>query len=277
MQSELDRDLIEAAGALHDGYSFIINNAGKAIALLTLTVAIILTFSDVTLASLSAAEFTGTLAIMLTSSYIIYFSLEDAGERLGERSDEYRSAMAKYRKAKEKIGSGSIRALREFCIRYSADELKYRREGFIAESGYTEEDFNDYKEGKNQSAHARRVFRKASNMKAVRLSPTILLSESRTSAKSELEDPRTRKIFTSFINLIPSTICMVLTVSVVFSAKGDLGIADVILGLVKLSALPLIGFRGYTSGYSYVKERKSVWIETKARLLDGFVSAEDKA
>ncbi|MBQ8321581.1 MAG: hypothetical protein IJX92_04380 [Clostridia bacterium] len=270
MESDFGNDLLEAAGTLREGYSFVVNNAGKAIALITMLVAAVLTFSDVSLTSLSIAEITGTLAVMLLASYIVYFSLEDAGERLGERSEEYRSAMAKYKSAKSRICPDSIADLRKFCIKYASDELDYRRESFIAESGYTKEELEEYKSGKKKGVHSRLVFSRALKMRAVKLTPTVLLSGSRTSAVSELENPERRRLVTSFCNLLPSTVCMVFTVSVIFSAKGDLGVNEIISALIKLSALPLIGFRGYTSGYTYAKEKKSVWIETKARLLSAF-------
>ena len=47
-------------------------------------------------------------------------------------------------------------------------------------------------------------------------------------------------------------------------------------GIFKLSALPIIGFKGYGAGYSYSKDTKSAWIDTKARILEQFVAQRDK-
>jgi hypothetical protein len=64
---------------------------------------------------------------------------------------------------------------------------------------------------------------------------------------------------------------MVFTLSVILTAKDDLTLSTVIDGLVKLSALPIVGFKGMLDGFRFAKEDKSGWLETKARLLESFV------
>jgi hypothetical protein len=111
-------------------------------------------------------------------------------------------------------------------------------------------------------------------MRAVKLTPALLLSGAGNSISSELENPERKKLLYSFINLLPSTLCMIMTVSVILTVRGDLTLSVILDGMIKLSALPIIGFRGYCAGYSFVKEKKSVWLETKARLLESFVREE---
>ncbi len=275
-KNSFDKELLEISDGLSGGYLFFINNAGKAIALITLCVAAVLVFADITLADLGSAAFTTTLLAMLLASYIIYFSLEDSGERLGERSEEYIDALTKYKSAKSKIGAHNIRALRAFCIKYSKEELIYRREAFITEAGYTPEEFEAYKRGEKTTLREKFFFAKAERMRAVKLTPAVLLSGGSYSAASELENPEKKKLLYSFIKLIPSTICMVFTVSVILTTRGDLTPSVIIDGLIKLSALPVIGFRGYTAGYSFVKDKKTVWMETKSRLLEAFINEEQK-
>ena len=74
------------------------------------------------------------------------------------------------------------------------------------------------------------------------------------------------------LKILPSTICMIVTVSVMLSLKSDMSASDVINGIFKLSALPLIGFKGYSAGYSYTKYNLSLWLETKANILSKFIS-----
>lgn len=269
-----DKELLEISSAVKGGYGFFINNAGKAIALITLAVSVLIIFADVGFADLKSAAFTTTLAVMLISSYIIYFSLEDSGERYGERCDEYKEALLKYKTARAAIGTGSIKELRSFCLRYSKEELSFRRANYIAEAGYTEEEYENYKNGGRVSLRERYYFSKARRMRAVRLTPSLLLSGSSFSASSELEDPGRKKYIKALVNLLPSTVCMVLTVSIILNVRGDLTPSVVLDGLIKLSALPVIGFRGYTAGYSFVKDKKSVWLETKARLLSAFTEEQ---
>ena len=65
---------------------------------------------------------------------------------------------------------------------------------------------------------------------------------------------------------------MMITLSVMLSAKEGLTATDVLNGLLKLSALPLIGFKGYSAGYSYVKHNISLFLETKANILESFLN-----
>ena len=72
-------------------------------------------------------------------------------------------------------------------------------------------------------------------------------------------------------SLIPSTICMVFTVSVILTVKENMSVESVIEGLLKLCALPIVGLRGMLDGYRFAREDKSAWLETKARLLESFI------
>ncbi len=273
-QSEFDRELLEISAGFKSGYRFFINNAGKAIALITLAVASVLIFADIGLADFGSSAFTTTLIAMLAASYIIYFSLEDSGEKLGEECSEYTEALKKYKSVRGMIGSHNIKELRSFCTRYAAEELEYRRITFITEAGYTLEEYEAYKRGGQVGLRERMIFRRAERMTAVKLTPAVLLSGGSYSTASELENPEKKKYIRSLLNLLPSTLCMIFTVSIILTARGDLTASVIIDGLIKLSTLPIIGFRGYSAGYSFVKGKKSLWIETKARLLSAFISEE---
>ncbi len=268
--STFDKELLEISSMVKGGYSFFINNAGKAIALITLAVSALIIFADISLSDFGSSAFTTTLAAMLCASYIIYFSLEDSGERLGEKCDEYKEALSKYKAARAAVGAGNIKELRSFCLKYSREELSFRRSNYIAEAGYTEEEYDAYCKGGKVRLRDRYYFSKARRMRAVKLTPALLLSGSTLSSSSELEDPSKKKYLKALLNLLPSTLCMIFTVSVILNVRGDLTPSVVIDGLIKLSALPVIGFRGYTAGYSFVKDKKSCWLETKARLLSIF-------
>jgi hypothetical protein len=117
-------------------------------------------------------------------------------------------------------------------------------------------------------------FKKAERMRSVKLSPALLLSRSSVSTKSELTSPGYRKIVSSLLSLLPSTICMIFTVSVMLTAKEGMTLSSVIDGIVKLSALPIIGFKGALDGYRFAKEDKSAWLETKARLITSYLESE---
>ena len=65
------------------GYSALIKNCGKLIAALTAVIVVLVTFTEIGFFHLGAKEMTANVLLLLVASYIIYFSLEDAGEALG--------------------------------------------------------------------------------------------------------------------------------------------------------------------------------------------------
>jgi hypothetical protein len=87
-------------------------------------------------------------------------------------------------------------------------------------------------------------------------------------------DPSYKKLTASLTSLIPSTVCMVFTVSVILTAKDNLTASAVIDGLVKLACLPIIGFKGTLDGYRFTREDKSAWLDTKARLLEAYLNSK---
>ena len=110
-------------------------------------------------------------------------------------------------------------------------------------------------------------------LRAIKLSPSVLLSHSHGIAKADIVDPRGKKLFGALVSLIPSTICMVFTVSIILTAKENMTVSTVIDGIIKLSALPVVGLKGLTDGYSYARGDKSGWLLTKARLLESFLES----
>ena len=97
----------------------ILNNAGRAIALITFAVAALVTFTDLSFGGFGAKNFTALVLIMLVASYLIYFSMEDTGEKTGEESEEFKASLKRYTEAKEKISADKMTSLRNFCKEYS--------------------------------------------------------------------------------------------------------------------------------------------------------------
>jgi len=271
-----EKGLLEYGSLMKQSYAYIIGNTSKIIAVIVAIVAALMTFTEISAATLGGAQFTSTLAVLLICSYVLYFSLEDAGEKLGESSAEFQTAVENYKNARARLLPSMIPALRAYCIGYSSSELDFRRESYLCSRGYSSDEYSEYLSGASFPAEARRVFRKASKMKAVNLSPTTLLSRERVAKHSELENPERRKRLIMILKLLPSTLCMLLTASVILTVKEDMTSSVIIDGIIKLSTLPVIGFRGYESGYSYARGAGALWIETKARLINDFLSEYNK-
>ena len=272
MKNKLEYRLIEAESIIKKSGVALIKNIGKVIASITLTVAVMITFTEVSFVGFENESFTSSLIIMLICAYLIYFSLEDAGERLGEESEEYSAAIDAYKKTVKRIDSIGTVGLREFCIDYSRSELEYRRDNLLITYGLCREDYEKYLSGEKFDKEITHIFVRAKKMKAIPLTPKTMLSGERRNARSELSNPQKHKGMIMFLRLIPSAICMTVTVSVMLSTKDGLNAATVIEGILKLSTLPIIEFKGYAQGYSFVSNALIPWVETKTRLLEGYLA-----
>ena len=270
MKTKLEIGLIEGENLLKKSAVMLISNLGKTVAVITLIVATLVTFTDLSFADLGTESFKTSLVMLLLASYLMYFSLEDAGEKLAEESEEYKSMLSLYEDERKRIGGEEIEGLREFCLDYSKRELEYRRKNYVISNALPYEEFERYLDGKEVPRKNLRVYRKALRMRAVDLTPKMLLTREKESKKSELRNPESFKLLRLAGKLIPTTVCMTVTVSVILTAKSDLCAATVIEGILKLSTLPIVGFRGYANGYAYVRKSFIPWIETKKRLLEAY-------
>ncbi len=268
---EFDRSLLESGELLVKSGSGIIANLSKIVALITAILAVLVTFTDITFASLAAEEVTSVLLLLLIASYVIYFSLEDAGERRGEGSEEYKLAYERHSALKNRVTPDMIPALREFLREYSKAEAAHRQSCELMRLGYTEEEYAAYLRGECTDKKAKRALGRIAKIRPTPISTSTLLSKERLRGRSELYDPERGKHLRLGARLIPTALCMVVTVSVVLSAKSDLGAEEICEGLMKLSTLPIVGIRGYLAGLSYAKETRTGWLETKARLLECFL------
>lgn len=261
--------LLESGEFIRRGLGVLASNVGKAIAVITLTVACLVTFTEIGFCEFGTESFTSTLILMLTASYLMYFSLEDAGEKLGEESDEYKKASEEYHSAASKISPGEIERLREFCREYTEGELEFRRMGIIASQGFSTAEYEKFKRGEKFPRKAVRIFKRAERERLYPLTPGVLL-EKEGRRKSELKNPERGKLFTLLFKLIPSTLGMIFTASVMLGTKDGMTASRVIESILKLATLPIVGFRGYSIGYAYAKNTRSAWIRTKTRLLLAF-------
>ncbi|MBO5945586.1 MAG: hypothetical protein J6Q69_03160 [Clostridia bacterium] len=268
----IDSGLIGTDELIRKTGGTLIRNSGKIIAIITAFAAILLTFTNVRLGSITSGDLTGEVAMMLTAAYLMYFSLEDAGEKLGKGTKEYECAYNAYEELRTSIKAEDTEALRDFCIKYAEDELEYRKRSILVGEGLTQKQLQAWLDGEHTDKRASRVFKKITSMKAAALTPQILLSHERKGNRSELSSPERFKLAKMAVGLIPTTVGMCLTVSVILSVKDGLTPESIIEGIIKLAALPIVGFRGYSTGYTHVQECGISWLEAKTRILRVFKS-----
>lgn len=271
--SEFEISLLDSSESVKKLGLAALENMGKLIATIVAVIMIAVTFTDISFSAFSPKEMASSLLLLLTSSYIIYFSLEDAGEKFGEKSEEYKSALSRYDELRGKIKGEDIEALRGFLCKYAENELSFRKKSALMAEGLSLQDIDSYKNGETTDLRTRRKLRRISRIKPVILTPKTLLCRERWQKRSELENPERRKILGLLLKLIPSTVCMTVTVSVMLTAKDGLSTADILNGILKLSSLPMAAFRGYSAGYVYSKNSLSLWLETKANIIESFIKS----
>ena len=272
MKDGFDIGIVSSGAMMKKGYSFLIANVGKTVALITLIITALVSFTEISFSGFESESFSSTLVMMLISSYVMYFSLEDAGEKLGRESDEYKAASEKYTELQGRIKGCDIALLRKFCLDYRNAELEYRRSNLLFSLGYSKEEYEDYLKGTPISKKAKRELGRVKRIKRAELDAASLLSvEGKRS--DELTNPEKGRVLSMIIKLIPSTVCTLFTISVMISVKDNLTAAGVIEALLKLSTLPVIGLKGYSGGYEYVTGSEIAWINTKCRLLDAFLKS----
>lgn len=275
MKDGFDIGIVSSGELVKKGYSFLIANVGKTVAIITLAVAALVSFTEISFSELSSESFTSTLVMMLISSYVMYFSLEDAGEKLGRESGAYKRANDKLTELKNQIKGTDVSRLREFCLDYRNAELEYRRSNLLFSLGYTEDEYTRYVKGEKMSQKAQKDLRRVKKMKRAELDAASLISGDRR-RESELKNPESTRLIHMILKLIPSTVCTLFTISLMISVKDNLTTAGVIEALLKLSTLPIIGLKGYSGGYEYVTASEVGWMETKARLLDAFIKSKSE-
>ncbi len=270
---ELEISLLDGGESLKKNGLELVGGLGKLIAVLCAAVTAVATFTDVSFAELSLSDSLPQLLLLLLSSYIIYFSLEDAGERLGEGCEDYLAQKARHIALCEKIGGEDTRALGRFLEEYLKDELMSRRRRMLAVYSLDESELDRYLSGERTGKRRDRILRRAARMRPAKISLIDLLASGvGAGRRSTLDNPERRKLASLILKLIPSTLCTALTVSVMLTVKGDMGASDIISALLKLSALPVIGVRGYAQGYSYMKNDCVVWYRVRCDIIEEYLA-----
>lgn len=274
--SSFDDTLLETGRVIDRGFREIGENMSKAIAIITAIIAAVLTFAEIALPEVATAELTTELFVMLISSYIIYFSLEDAGEARGRRSEEYAKSSEEYKAERAKIHGEDINDLRDFCLRYTKDELEYRRRELLLCEGVTPDEYLAYKSGECHDKRIIAASSRADKLKPIKLTAEMLMEGERIGASKTIGSPEGAKIIKLLLGLVPTTVCMLLTVSLMITAKADMTLFDIIASLMKLLTLPIVALRGYAEGLSYSTGPLLSWIKTKTELLKAFIEKKSK-
>lgn len=271
MKTDFESALLGSGHLMRRGYAYVAENVGKTVAIITSLVAVLVSFTEIGFSDFTLESVTSSMVMMLIASYVIYFSLEDAGERLGRSTEDYKSALSEYKELCEGVGADKMVAFREFLSRYTEAELSYRRGRMLSAAGLSEEDYQAYLDGIEETGARRRILKKVKRAKPLNLSPALLLRRGKAYGTDEVHDPKRGKLLRLLLGLIPTTLCTLFTVSVMLRTKDEMTVSAALEAVLKLSCLPVIGLRGYSSGYVYATEGEYEWLRTKSRLLRAFL------
>ena len=272
---DIEHTLLSGVDGIRRGYSAVIKNCGKLVAALAAVTVILVTFTEVGFYDVGTRELTANALLLLVASYVIYFSLEDAGEALGRESEEYVTAQKRLSQLCESVKAEMIGELRIFVEGYVKSELRQRREALLSLNGKTFAEYEEYVNGSSVSRRDRRIFRRVKRLKAIKLGAGTLLSAGR-GFSAEMKNPRGPKLIGLCVRLIPTTVCTVFTASIMLGVKDGLGMTEIIEGIVQLCPLPIVALRGYSQGYTYVTEKEVEWTLARARLLEAFLRTQSK-
>lgn len=262
--------LLDPSDLLRKGGLNILSDVGKIVAVITLVIALLVTFTDISFYGITSEEFTSTLIMMLIGAYLMFFSLEESGERHGERTEEFSEAKDLYRSAVSKIIPADIAPLEKFLEEKRERELLKKREAYLKRLGYSTDILTEG-ERANDKAKMRAV-RRAMRIRQRAIRPGMLLERDGAPDSTDLYNPTAKKLLRIIMKLIPTSACMVFTASVMLSTKGELTAGVVIESLLRLCALPIVGFRGYAFGYRYTKNTRACHIREKTRILEAYLA-----
>lgn len=277
MKDKLTKGILDSSDIMRKSYTAIISNAGKSIALITALVAILITFTEVGIGAISSKELMAEAMVITAASYVIYFSMRDAGYRLGNEEEGYKSALSRFEEARAKITPELLPAFKDFVREYKAKELKYRKEELLLSIGLSMDECAKKQLSNQLTKRERKVARKVEKMKMMKMDHVDLLNEpSKLGVSYHLTQKRGR-LLTTASHLIPSTIATVFTVSIILTIKKEMTSAKIIEGLIRLSTLPISALKGYLSGYRYKESTEYLALVSRAEILEGFLIQQEKA
>ncbi|MCQ2385343.1 MAG: hypothetical protein MJ078_01515 [Clostridia bacterium] len=238
----------------------VLANLGILCAGVTLCVAAVLLFTDISFEVAGTYIFSPSFLLLLFAGYVMYFSMASAGR-------ERASSEPGYRKQKETLEGlltqyrlrGSRDSLSAFCRKISARETDEKINGLLLYYGITREDMEkgfaaDQKITRRQKKGLRRVKR----CEGVTVAPSMLLSGQGVGLyapplSAPPEKTAARRII---LYMLPTSLTAFFSVSVVCSVILKPTAGEWIGYLLKLFTLVFNGIKGYEAGYFHIAKDK---------------------
>ncbi len=270
MERESERLLASSLASLSKGRQRLFAHIGLWVAALSLLVAALVTFTEISLLSLSLQSLTLTVAVYAAVTVVMYISLEEEGELAGRTESAYKEAENALTATAARITAVHYAPLEAFCRLYTKEELAERRARLLLTYGISDEAQQEL-----PAAVQRRICR----LRPLQLNASMLLGKPAKAADSPLCDPDRRRRTRLLTRLTPSLLCMTFGIGIAIGARDALTVSAILEGIFKLSALLIVGLRGYVQGYLFVSEAEIPFIRAKTRLLERFLceTSEEKS
>ena len=265
VEHETERLFTSALTSLAKGRQRIFSRIGLWISALALLVAVVITFTDVSFLSLSAESLTLKMAVYAAVTVIMFYALEEEGERTGRAESAYKESEKAFLAVKTAVTPAHYGALDEFCERYIEEELSKRRSLFLLSHGITRGD----------APLPAPLERKMKALKPLRVTAATLLDPSATPRHSPLESPERRRKCRLAARLLPSLLCSVFGIGIAVGVRGVMTPSAIIEGLFKISALLIVALRGYAVGYLFIGDAETPFLQAKTRLLEQFLCEQN--
>lgn len=266
MTHDADSFLNASLSSISRGRQKLFTHIGLWIALLALLIAALTTFTNISILSLSAEALTLTVAIYAAVTVVIFFSLAEEGERAGRSEESYKEAEKSLEAAVSQVTPAQYEGLERFCRLYTEQDLSERRARLLLAYGISSE----------ESAIPTAATRRLKRLKPIRLNAFMLLGKASGCADSPLHDPQRRRKHRLFLRLTPSLLCTCFGIGIAIGAREALTVSAVLEGAFKLTALLIVGLRGYVQGYLFIGDSEIPYIRAKARLLERFLSKKSE-
>lgn len=266
MEHEAESLLSASLASLSKGRQKIFTHIGLWVSLLALLIAALATFTNISILSLSAETLTLTVAIYAAVTVVIFFSLAEEGERMGRSESAYREAEKSLDTAASRVTPAQYASLESFCRRYAKEEFDERRARLLLAHGIT----------RAEDAPPKSAARRLKRLRPLQLNAFMLLGKAAADADSPLRNPERKRKNGLFLRLTPSLICTCFGIGIAIGVRDTLTLSAVLEGVFKLSALLIVGLRGYVQGYLFIGESEIPFIRAKARLLERFLSEAEE-
>ena len=244
---------------------------GRAVAWLAILVCAIFTFTEIALVDISLEKLTLDTLVVLVLSVVMYFSMENEGEVYGKSQAEYQKAKEAADALSQKVKGEDLGALQSYLLRVYNEELRAREDRLLLAYSLHREELIRYREGERFGRKKSRQLRRVAKTISRAITPNELLYFEGDTKAEISSAPSHRGRMSGLVRILPSVLCTLLTVGVMIDLKDGFSLRMVLEGILKLSALLSMGFRGYLFGVHYISEVLTPYHKVREKLLDAFL------